>query len=916
MTELLNNYLHIIVTYFPLGIIGIWRWSVWIFKKVIAWNYKPIKSNGYNTTLSIVTPVYNENPELFRKALESWKQNKPEEIIAVIDYSDQVCIKEFEDFSKTFEKAKLIITQKPGKRPALGDGVKIAASEIVALVDSDTVWDNDIREIILAPFFDSAVGGVGTRQDVLETDTLAKRLFNIHLDQRYFDEIPFLAKSGDALACLSGRTAVYRKKAIMDLVDNMINETFWGKKCISGEDKCLTRLVQAAGWKTRYQINACVRTSGMPELLTFFKQQTRWIRNSWRSDFKSLASKWIWQKEKILAFHMVDRFIQPFTLTLGLIYFVLSIIWGHYLIAVIILVWWHLSRVIKIFPHLRHRPSDLFILPAYVLTVYIMGVVKIYAFFTINKQGWLTRWDKNRLGGFKYFKLMPAYTGTAAVIFLLGFGVVNYRQTSAVAVNEINFIKAGNTRIAKEEKRVINEISFNETGSEVKNTDVNERKQTILNNLENQQFGYYTVKKNDTLSKIAQRYNGNLKVIIEANKTTIQNSDLIKPEQLIIIPVSELRNILDKNNLVSRGNPKIVLDQLKSTIIVEGEESVVTLPEIYDAINNELILQKLDNKEWRLNANLFIRNGATLVLDGKDISWLKLKSNNNGFVWLRSSNGNILIQNTKITSWDEIKQSPDVKYEDGRSFVLAEHTGRMDVINSELAFLGYEGDNKALDQISGGLYGVSWKISSNTFKENLITGSALYSKFHDNYFGIYTYGATGMIIENNEVFNNIQYGIDPHSESNNLIIKGNRVYSNGNHGIIISAQVFNNHIIENISYKNKLHGVMLDRQSNNNLVENNIIYENVDGIAIHDSHNNLIKNNEVRDGKNGIRVNDGSSNNYFEQNKLANNENSFFIYDNANNNFVTSNFFKNNTRNFYIKNAIGNFFKNNVRTDY
>ena len=83
----------------PLGIIGTWRWSVWGIKKITGLFYKPQKA-GFKTTVSIVTPVYNENPQIFSAALSSWAKNKPDEIIAVIDYTDKNCIEVFEKFAK------------------------------------------------------------------------------------------------------------------------------------------------------------------------------------------------------------------------------------------------------------------------------------------------------------------------------------------------------------------------------------------------------------------------------------------------------------------------------------------------------------------------------------------------------------------------------------------------------------------------------------------------------------------------------------------------------------------------------------------------------------------------------------------------------------------------------------------------
>jgi len=55
----------------PIGILGLFRWMMWLAKRIPALFYRPIV-NDYTTTATIVTPVYNEDPVLFRRALDSW----------------------------------------------------------------------------------------------------------------------------------------------------------------------------------------------------------------------------------------------------------------------------------------------------------------------------------------------------------------------------------------------------------------------------------------------------------------------------------------------------------------------------------------------------------------------------------------------------------------------------------------------------------------------------------------------------------------------------------------------------------------------------------------------------------------------------------------------------------------------------
>jgi hyaluronan synthase len=308
----------------PIGIVGLWRWGVWLLRKTISLRYRPYAPASFILKVSLVTPVYNENPELFRNALDSWSREIPDEIIAVIDYSDKACIQTFQQFAKTNPQARLIVTKKRGKRAALADGIKAATGDIVVLTDSDTIWQERLLPHLIVPFRDRRVGGVGTRQNVLETGTLAQRLFDIHLDSRYLEEIKFLAAAGDALTCLSGRTAAYRRSVVLPLLDDLVNETFWGKPCISGDDKCLTNLVQAQGWRTRYQENARVYTPGVPAMGSFLKQRLRWTRNSWRADLRAMYEGWVWKKPA-LAFHLVDRVFQPFATLVAPIYFAVSV---------------------------------------------------------------------------------------------------------------------------------------------------------------------------------------------------------------------------------------------------------------------------------------------------------------------------------------------------------------------------------------------------------------------------------------------------------------------------------------------------------------------------------------------------------------------------------------------------------------
>ena len=764
-------------------------------------------------------------------------------------------------------------------------------------MDSDTIWDYDIKWKLLAPFSDEKLGGLTTRQDVLETNTLARKLFKILLDERYLLEYPFLTTISDALLCLSGRTAVYRRAAIINKTDELVNETFWGQKMISGDDKTLTNLVHIDGWKTIFLKNVKVYTPGAFNLKTFFEQKLRWARNGLRSDSKVLLSGWIWKDHKILALYMLDKMVAPIALLLGPVYLGVSLYFGHWEIAVIILAWWLVSRTIKILPHLKEKPADIFLLPVYILMTYVMAVIKIYAFFTLDKQGWITRWDAARLNGLPLFRQLVAFL--LIILFIGGyfFAVGSY------------YNNVSSPPLAKTKTKIFVSVISEEPRLISNNELLQKRNATLAS--KSDAYGFYLIRPGDSLSVLQKRFNlGNITSIMYAGKVPIKNINRILVGEKIMIPVTELLRPLDANNLLSnefgQRPPLISFNKNSNTIYIKGGGSVVTLTKIRTALqNNKDMLEEQKPGEWILRSNLYIGKNVTLVVDKSETSYLKLKSDDSGHIWVRSQGGNILISNTKITSWDETKNSPDMKYIDGRSFIVAKSSGRMDVINSEIGFLGYEGLPRRGGPF-GGSYGLSWKITSGTFENNLLTGSLVNSLIHHNYFGVYTFGVTGLVIKNNKVFENIQYGIDPHDDSNNLLITANESYSNGNHGIIISKRCVNNEISQNISRNNRLHGIMLDRNSNNNIVKDNVIFGNVDGIALYESNNNLVFQNNIYQNKQGIRLNQKSSLNYIEKNKITTNVSGVHLYGEANKNIFLENEVTNNGVGVSIQNAFAN----------
>src|SRR5215213_3515011 len=251
--------------YVPLGLLGQVRWLSWLIRRVPASLYRPART-GHFEPLTIVVPVYQEDQDIFRQALESWLVNDVLEVICVIDRTDTACLRIAREYP-----VRVIPTDVPGKRDALRRGWEAARTPLVALVDSDTIWAGDVAVRVCEPFADPRVGGVGTRQNVAAPGTVWEHLNDMYLDYRYFDEIASQTVVGRAVSCRSGRTAVSRRSLLLRHSERFRDETFLGVPCMSGDDKRLTTLILEGGHRTVLQRSARVWSTFPTDGRTYFR---------------------------------------------------------------------------------------------------------------------------------------------------------------------------------------------------------------------------------------------------------------------------------------------------------------------------------------------------------------------------------------------------------------------------------------------------------------------------------------------------------------------------------------------------------------------------------------------------------------------------------------------------------------------
>jgi parallel beta-helix repeat protein len=326
-------------------------------------------------------------------------------------------------------------------------------------------------------------------------------------------------------------------------------------------------------------------------------------------------------------------------------------------------------------------------------------------------------------------------------------------------------------------------------------------------------------------------------------------------------------------------------DNRTMTINICGGKMDMTA--LHSIINNSKILNQTSPKNWFLNANILIAKGATLFVNSTDTDWLKINSTA-GTAYSISTKGNLLIDNTKISSWNFTNKSDTLLNSKAqpRGYLVVpwDGTGHMNITNSNLSYLGYGGGTN------------TWGISYYAGDGSIISNSS----FSFNYRGFHASDdASNIMLVNNTINNSYQHGILAHINSTNLQIYNNAIHNNANHGVFCSELCKNILMKNNSVYNNTGNGIFLNRLTVGSEIENNTIYHNGDsGIRVSNSSRNVIANNTIEGNSFGIIITQSSYNNSIHHNMIKGSDlNGIYLYENSNDNT-----FKNNT----IIESIGN----------
>jgi poly(beta-D-mannuronate) C5 epimerase len=318
--------------------------------------------------------------------------------------------------------------------------------------------------------------------------------------------------------------------------------------------------------------------------------------------------------------------------------------------------------------------------------------------------------------------------------------------------------------------------------------------------------------------------------------------------------------------------------------------SPVSLTDIYEQLgagNSALYKDPNNDGVWLLNANVTILAGSTLNIDSKDTKWLKIISDGKTLAYGIHVYGSLKIDSVKVTSWNpetnDYVESHGSRETSGkivhvgapRPYIRVERRGMgtTNITNSEIAYLGYEGG------WGTGTSGIHYHLAGH--------GSVIRNNdIHHLYFGFYSVGVGGMVIENNKVHDMGHYGIDPHTGTHDMVIRNNTVYGNNGTAIICSQDCYNILIEKNIVYNNTGSGIAFSRNMTQSIARDNHLHDQSRAILVSQSHNNEIYNNSISNSNPGITLLNASSANKIYRNSIINSTNATSIKTGAHGNIL------------------------------
>lgn len=363
---------------------------------LLGWgDLRPRKYRRYaGEHIVVVMPCYNEELALFEQSVRSiLGAEGSKKLVVVDDGSTNGIEKVLPALARELGFTLHTQPKNLGKRRALFTAFEryVADSDVVVLVDSDTVVARNALIRIAEPVLEARIGAASGDVRVLnERQNLLTRMAGAY----YWSALNLERKAQSTLgmvACCSGALAAYKGRIVRSISEEFLHEMFLGQRCVSSDDRHLTNLVMREGYDVVYVDKAVAYTHSPTTYRAFLRQQLRWRRGFFQEAFFALTH--LWKRKPLLCLSILIWDMCLLFLSFGLVILILlnSLVDPVFLLVGILPALATLA-VIRQLPLLLKEPRKLFPLLAFSFFAhFVMFWQSVYAILTLKKSVWLTR---------------------------------------------------------------------------------------------------------------------------------------------------------------------------------------------------------------------------------------------------------------------------------------------------------------------------------------------------------------------------------------------------------------------------------------------------------------------------------------------------------------------------------------------
>ncbi|SDT66196.1 bifunctional polysaccharide deacetylase/glycosyltransferase family 2 protein [Actinoplanes derwentensis] len=229
----------------------------------------------YTQPVTVVVPAYNEKECIADTVRSLAASTHPVRIIVVDDGSTDGTAEIAESLG--FADVTVIWQPNSGKPAALNTGIAAADTDVVVMMDGDTVFEPDTVRLLVQPFADSRIGAVAGNAKVANRKGLIalwqhiEYVVGFSIDRRAYDVM-------QCMATVPGAIGAFRREALRQ-VDGLSDDTL-------AEDTDLTIAIIRAGWRVVYEEQARAWTEAPTTVRQLWKQRYRWSYGTMQAMWK------------------------------------------------------------------------------------------------------------------------------------------------------------------------------------------------------------------------------------------------------------------------------------------------------------------------------------------------------------------------------------------------------------------------------------------------------------------------------------------------------------------------------------------------------------------------------------------------------------------------------------------------------